>query len=102
MFRLALAKHASTSAVLPVSLFDPWLTVTSNVLTSKAAPRNPINAAPKTIIGNGTLKKKMPTNATAANAFITRFFRDRLPARIMASRTIASAAPALRALERLC
>src|SRR3981081_2248281 len=44
------------------------------------------------MIGNGVLKKKMPTNAAAASARITLFFSDRLPIRKTASSTIARTA----------
>ncbi len=44
------------------------------------------------MIGNGTLKKKMPTKAAAASAIIAVFLSARLPTRTTASSTIASTA----------
>ena len=44
------------------------------------------------IMGKGTAKKKMPTNAAAASAINARLLSARLPIRITASTTIASTA----------
>ena len=44
------------------------------------------------MIGNGTPKKKIVTNAVAASAIMTRFLRDLLPTRTTAWSTTASTA----------
>jgi len=44
------------------------------------------------MIGNGTARKKIATNASAASATINLFFNARLPMRSTASSTMASTA----------
>jgi len=62
-------------------------------------PMKPIRPAPKTMIGNGKSKKKMPTKAAAARPISTWFLSARLPMRTTASMTIANTA-ALRPKNR--
>src|SRR5262245_38223487 len=62
---------SSTTTGLPLSAPCPALASNSARPIKPAA--KPMIAAPKTMIGKGTLKKKMPTKATAASAIITWF-----------------------------
>ncbi len=56
------------------------------------ATKKPIRAAPITISGNGSARKKMPIKAAAAIATSNPVFSARRPIRISASTTITSTA----------
>jgi hypothetical protein len=67
------AQHAASVWIIPV-LKRPCPPPPWNAATPFTPPMKPISAAPNTMAGNGTLKKKIATNAAAASPISTRFF----------------------------
>src|SRR5262249_50877518 len=67
----------STSASSALPWPPPCPPPTRNAPIPASSPRNPTSAAPNTMNGNGTPKKKIPTKAAAASTTIMEFWSAR-------------------------